>query len=630
MKRSSRGVGVVCVRHTLPLLVGLQTSMALAGMFGVVPRASAQAADEWGTPVPAPNEVTAPAAGAPADEGWSDSSSSADDGWGDGSSGSDGGGGGGSFAAEPSLTVNGMFRFQAGVFAPLFSDKFKPHENRAFVQNSLNELTDIPCDPVATPYAPCRSVDHGQEPGSLSIGRATMQFEANWDAVPDKIALHAIVRGVRSLKLPGDRYAQIPQMPTDPDERRQAAQDFAHANYYTELSLREFYLDLSPFDNLSFRIGKQQVAWGETSAFRLLDVVNPVNATWHFGPLENMEDQRIPLWMINTTITVPKADASLELLLIPTIPRLNRPQDMVTVPLTFVGAWGVPYSNAPVSFFTPNKVFLYPGGDIRDSRAGARWKQNVGNHLTYSLIYYYTHQINMPIPKYMNKSSQPLMTPNGPVDLFTDYVLDFPRQHIAGGTLEYAFDSPIGTLLRFEGSVEPNKTYPSRTDIGFTADPRIANRFNYRPLKQTVINYGVSLQRSTMIRFLNPTQSFILFAQFLHSYVPTLDVTKGDQSLLVDVPLYNAWQAQKHTFNVVFMARTTYLHGKISPRVTAAYLPNIYTGDSGFYSIDVDFRLATNYALNLRFTDFFGGDAYRELGLFRDRDELHASITAQF
>jgi hypothetical protein len=528
---------------------------------------------------------------------------------------------------EPTFSIGGMLKVQGGVFAPLASDRFTAHRNEAYEFFEATRLRA--CDPVQKPYGSCRPIDHGQRPGSLSIARATLQLEAHWDVV-DAIALHAIVRGVRSLRLAGDGYAQVPEPALDPSERRDFARDWVHENYYTEFDLREFYLDLEPAAWLSMRLGRQQIAWGETSSFRLLDVINPTNNAWHFGALESFEDTRIPLWMADVNVYLDRLDATLELLW---IPLLDRPRDTVTVPLTFAGAWGLPYSNAPTNFFTARRDLRYPGGRLADSRGGFRWKGTLGPHASYSLVYFYTHQINSPIPVYFMQALEGGVAKtldDGVTPLVEVAVLEFPRQHIAGFTLEYAFESPINTLLRVEASLEPNRTYPERLDTGARQEDKSnPARYSFHPSQELVFNYALSLQRSAMLRFLNPSQSFLLFAQFTHSVVPTLQ-TDGKDARLVEVPIYNDWQAQKHSFACVFQARTSYLHGAVSPRITGAWLPNLYAGDSGFYSIDVEFRLATNYLLNVRVTDFLGKDPYRELGLFRDRDELHAAFTIQY
>ena len=51
---------------------------------------------------------------------------------------------------------------------------------------------------------------------------------------------------------------------------------------FPENRLREGYVDIN-FRNvpLSLRLGRQQVVWGETDNFRLLDRVNALDLTWH-------------------------------------------------------------------------------------------------------------------------------------------------------------------------------------------------------------------------------------------------------------------------------------------------------------------------------------------------------------
>jgi len=65
-----------------------------------------------------------------------------------------------------------------------------------------------------------------------------------------------------------------------------------------ENRLREAYIDLKLQDvPLSFRIGRQQVIWGESDQFRLMDIWNPLDLTWHLVE-EPFEEIRVPLWLI--------------------------------------------------------------------------------------------------------------------------------------------------------------------------------------------------------------------------------------------------------------------------------------------------------------------------------------------
>jgi hypothetical protein len=74
--------------------------------------------------------------------------------------------------------------------------------------------------------------------------------------------------------------------------------------YKFENQLREAFIDLK-FRSipLSVRAGKQQIVWGETDNFRMLDRVNPLDLTWHFqqeipAPAFGWDEIRQPLWML--------------------------------------------------------------------------------------------------------------------------------------------------------------------------------------------------------------------------------------------------------------------------------------------------------------------------------------------
>lgn len=66
--------------------------------------------------------------------------------------------------------------------------------------------------------------------------------------------------------------------------------------------LREIYIDATiPFasgNELNFRIGRQQVVWGRTDLFRVLDQVNPIDFSIQ-NIYEEFEDSRIPMGIFN-------------------------------------------------------------------------------------------------------------------------------------------------------------------------------------------------------------------------------------------------------------------------------------------------------------------------------------------
>ena len=67
--------------------------------------------------------------------------------------------------------------------------------------------------------------------------------------------------------------------------------------------LREAYVDIKFKGNFSLRAGRQQIIWGESDGFRLLDRANSLDLSWHFQqelppPAFGFDDLRIPFWMI--------------------------------------------------------------------------------------------------------------------------------------------------------------------------------------------------------------------------------------------------------------------------------------------------------------------------------------------
>lgn len=79
-----------------------------------------------------------------------------------------------------------------------------------------------------------------------------------------------------------------------------------------DLELREAYLDIT-HHNWFFRVGKQQVVWGEADGLQVLDRINPSNLREFI--LVDIEDRKIPLWMINAERYI--GNSTLQLLWIP-------------------------------------------------------------------------------------------------------------------------------------------------------------------------------------------------------------------------------------------------------------------------------------------------------------------------
>jgi len=146
--------------------------------------------------------------------------------------------------------------------------------------------------------------------------RTTLQTRLQWNRATDPTRLR-LVKNVRLVLESRASYDSVYDYTPTFRERdlrgrrpsRVARRDLAdltpqaRAAIRTELQLRQAYVDLElrrlP---LRFRLGRQQVVWGEADFFRMLDRANPLDISWHGAqelppPAFGWDDLRIPLWM---------------------------------------------------------------------------------------------------------------------------------------------------------------------------------------------------------------------------------------------------------------------------------------------------------------------------------------------
>jgi len=92
--------------------------------------------------------------------------------------------------------------------------------------------------------------------------------------------------------------------------------NFNVMDVYNKGEMREAWLQVQPFENLNVKFGLQQVVWGETDLFQALDVIHGQNASWGMM-LTEPDETRKPLILLNSTLSVPAADGSVQLVLRP-------------------------------------------------------------------------------------------------------------------------------------------------------------------------------------------------------------------------------------------------------------------------------------------------------------------------
>jgi hypothetical protein len=314
--------------------------------------------------------------------------------------------------------------------------------------------------------------------------------------------------------------------------------------------LREAYFDLRLRGiPLTVRAGRQQIVWGESDNFRLLDRVNALDTTWHLvqevpPPGFGWDEIRRPYWMLKFLYDL----GDLWKLSQSFLEWYWNPGDWYPVKIAFLPRpWGVraldPLTNpidgafnrgvcetAPNSTCTRlmNGTRLYVQGNysrnpMENSQAGVRYHGITPQGLELTLNYFYQRWAgddgtpSAPVrglPK--NTANLALafnqLIPKGifPAEFYAPYV------HTVGLSANYAEDALTETVFRFETVYDvgiPFFDLGRQTVIDRPLLPGITKKNMWKGM--------LAFDRPTWIRSLNKRSTIFLTGQFFWHYLPS-------------------------------------------------------------------------------------------------------------
>jgi len=330
-----------------------------------------------------------------------------------------------------------------------------------------------------------------------------------------------------------------------------------------EAELREFYLE-TDWGESYLTLGKQQVVWGKADGLKVLDVVNP--QSFREFILEDFDDSRIPLWMVNVERPFGGWDA--QVIWIPDQTYDALPERDATYALTSTRL--VP--SAPGGVTVDLRDVKRPGSVFADSDAGIRfstfWK---GWDITLNYLYQYS---NLPV-----LFQRLEMTATGPVVLIEPR---YERTHIIGGTFSNAFGDWV---IRGESGYFTDSFF--LTDDASDPDGVV---------ESPELSYVLGLDWSGM-------EDTFLSAQLFQSWV-----TDSPDGLVRD----------ELDTSLTFLARRDYFNDTLQAEVL--WLVNTNDGDGLIRP-----KLAYEWQDNVKTwvgADIFYGDRDGLFGQFRDNDRI--------
>jgi hypothetical protein len=407
------------------------------------------------------------------------------------------------------------------------------------------------------------------------------------------------------------------------------------------LGMKELYVDVdSQF--LWLRLGKQQVSWGQSDGLRLLDIINPIDKTWHGISLNEpyldaFDNLRESLWMARATLKSPWETENLQ----------DVQLEFLWIPGKFIGSeyvgsinpvHGSPYNFEPDAFINTD---VKPGGQEWGARLMGKFKS-----LEWSLNYFRHYEDD---GLYHLDS----LTADNHAYSHTDH----PRVDSYGFSLTYDDNMMTKAVYRFELLYQPNKPYESRGFVYFNG----LQSFPERPLGPMYPTVGpgddqatglgntvasgpietrktvkalLGIDRPTIIPFLNPNRTISLgFQAFV------IQILERGNKVSQDGLTLNGGQVTETTAMFSFSANTGYMQDRINPSL-------LYIFDTGrgvhYLQLGTEFRI-TDHILWYVGANFYGGSQTSEqlgqqlpngandnLGYFSWADEVQSRLTFQF
>jgi hypothetical protein len=344
-----------------------------------------------------------------------------------------------------------------------------------------------------------------------------------------------------------------------------------------ENRLREAYIDLRLKDApLDFRIGRQQIIWGESDQFRVMDCWNPLDTGWHFT-WESWDEIRVPEWVAKGLWRIgwlgPLSDSYMEVVYNPFDYHNGIKYSFLPRP------WAVPFADplragqvqtsASLGYLSP--IFdlegtSYDRGDFKRnpaeaSEVGTRFHALTPQGVEFTLNYLYGRGrglggANTLAPK-IDSIDIPYIAPNGPLwapgtpahkpavgqyqaDINNPNSIQYvvpvdvkmrlmqPYQHIFGMTANYSDDDLTQAVWRMETAYVMGNPY-NTTDPSTLVPVTIAGKLQPALTQGATAPFGYTkrdiwtgmfgFDRPTWIRFLNRRATWFLTAQFFWTYI---------------------------------------------------------------------------------------------------------------
>jgi len=336
---------------------------------------------------------------------------------------------------------------------------------------------------------------------------------------------------------------------------------------------------------LFLKLGRQQVVWGRTDLFRVLDVINPVDFSRN-NIYDELQDIRIPMWIAQAEYRMGASDTmqdrnlqvvwNFDKFRANNLGQCGSPNVIIDAGCFFRGMKNLWDNGGTVANFAhfntgaagvlgvPPDMFLatnfgagqigirnvnLPKWSLENTQLGMKYEGVSKDGLSFSLNAL-TYRSQMPSLHAFNSAQNPFtgaVQPSGHLIAFDVY---FPRVNLLGGSMDLQWES-AGASVRLEGALTSGEEFVN------TLKPELYS-------KNKVFRSVVGVDRPTFIPFINPNRTTLISAQLFFQHIVGHELEQGSVGA-VGMP---DW---KDNAIATLLIRASLANDRVSPQILGAY-----------------------------------------------------------
>lgn len=465
--------------------------------------------------------------------------------------------------------------------------------------------------------------------GKLSMMRSTARVNLQWKPA-DTLSFVAKLRGVREVET--NFLTHLEKMGAYNYHEADGRGDIT--DLYDKNEIRELYADFPMGERTWVRLGKQQIAWGETDFFAANDLVHGFDNTWRSFLEPANEELRKTNIMAKFNIDIPELSGGIETFV---RPGWDSKKDIGTEIDIYGGRWSSqPYAGVDFRNIDPYN-FDHKDGDRKDVTGGIRWNGLLGD-TNYSLSYLKTYY-NSPI---LNPADNQALI--GRPDLPSGAYNGEPTRGVAGEIIYPIVDVFGMTASRYSEDADAvfstEMAYIKDAPYNFAlASPTIMSQLVAPGFDGWVTKDVVALMLR-MDKNLAFSQSLLgtekpmffsvqLFDKWVQNY-------EENDNLLYSV----GWggKVKEHSVMGTAIFDMSYANGRIRPNLVVG---SDLSNGGGFAVPSVTFELNSKLKLKVEYDHFWDDGHYENtdtpltdntslFGYLHNRDQLYTSLTYLF